>query len=421
MTFVVAVLTVASVALLVGVARSDCHRLARQGGGLAVGVRQSGGPLVFPPPSGDPLHVLIGGQTGAGKSVLMRVLIGGQAGLADVALVCLDPKRTALGMWSPRATIVARSIAECTAVLVMLWREVHRRLEIMESVGVDEWHPSLGGPFIVVHIDELTEVVAPDGAKVAELLTTTEGVDPTSKQFRDNSRALREAMTAAKTGKDAQGVFLTSLARICRSSGVQLITATQYPESSVLDPQFRSNMSIRVMQRVASDEMVKVILGAGRTDDITADSISYDERGGCWVGGIEGRPIRARGYWVSPEEGRTRAIETAHLRWPHESCLPRPTPPRLSLRRICSRSTRTDDEELNHTPTSPVRSISLLPGGHPMRTAPTSAIRALGRRGSLGRLQHPVRRADHRRACRRRLATDCPAPGGRGPGSLDTA
>ena len=137
----------------------------------------------------------------------------------------------------------------------------------------------------MVHVDELTEVVAPDGAKVSELLASADRLDPTSAAFRENSKALREAMSAAKTGKEAQGVFLTSLARICRSSGVQLVAATQYPESSVLDPQFRSNMSIRVMLRVASDEMVKVILGAGRTDDITADSISYEERGGCWVGG----------------------------------------------------------------------------------------------------------------------------------------
>lgn len=313
-----------AIAVITTIVVAATRRLGQADGprGLMVGVRQSGSALLFPEPSGDPLHTLIGGQTGAGKSVLMRALIAEQAGLDDVALVCLDPKRTALGLWAPRATVVARTIAECTAVLVMLWREVHRRLDVMEAAGLDEWHPSLGGPFIVVHVDELTEVVAPDGAKVSELLASADQLDPTSAAFRENSKALREAMSAAKTGKEAQGVFLTSLARICRSSGVQLVAATQYPESSVLDPQFRSNMSIRVMLRVASDEMVKVILGAGRTEDITADSISYDERGGCWVGGLEGRPVRARGLWVSTEEGRHRAEQTAHLRWPFEVVFP---------------------------------------------------------------------------------------------------
>ena len=137
LTVIAALLALGVVAARVQVRR---HRSLGQSSGLVVGVRQSGGPLVFPAPSGDPLHVSIGGQTGSGKSVLMRALIGEQAGLADVALVCLNPKRTALGQWEPRATVVARSIADCTTVLVKLWREVHRRLEVMEAAGIDEWH-----------------------------------------------------------------------------------------------------------------------------------------------------------------------------------------------------------------------------------------------------------------------------------------
>jgi hypothetical protein len=260
----------------------------------------------------------MGGQTGAGKSALMRAMLGATAARPDVAFVCLDPKRTALGMWAPRSTLVERSIAGCTTALVMLWREVHRRLEVMEAAGVDEWHPRLGGPFVVCWIDELTEVVAPDGDKVAHLLADAEDLLPGSPEFKEHARSLREALAAAKKGQEAQGVFLTSLARICRSSGVQIVAATQYPESSVLDPQFRSNMTVRVMLRVASNEVVKVILGAGSSDDITSDSIPVDERGGCWVGGIEGRPVRGRGFWVTPGQGKARAEATAGLCWPVE-------------------------------------------------------------------------------------------------------
>ncbi|MDH3682494.1 MAG: FtsK/SpoIIIE domain-containing protein [Acidimicrobiia bacterium] len=261
---------------------------------------------------------LIGGQTGAGKSVLMRAMLGATASRPDVAFVCLDPKRTALGMWAPRATVVERTIGGCTTALVMLWREVHRRLDIMEAAGVDEWHPSLGGPYIACWVDELTEVVAPDGDKVAHLLADAQHLLPGSAEFKEHARSLREALASAKRGQEAQGVFLTSLARICRSSGVQIVAATQYPESSVLDPQFRSNMSVRVMLRVASNEMVRVILGAGSTEDITSDSIPVDERGGCWVGGIEARPVRGRAFFATTAHGKARAAETAHLRWAPE-------------------------------------------------------------------------------------------------------
>jgi DNA segregation ATPase FtsK/SpoIIIE-like protein len=100
---------------------------------------------------------------------------------------------------------------------------------------------------------------------------------------------------------------------------VQIVAATQYPESSVLDPQFRSNMTVRVMLRVASNEMVRVILGAGSTEDITSDSIPVDERGGCWVGGIEARPVRGRAFFATTAHGKTRAAETTHLRWAPEA------------------------------------------------------------------------------------------------------
>ncbi len=283
--------------------------------GAVVGIRVSGAPLALPAPSGDPLHILMGGQTGAGKSVMQRGFAGEVAARPDVAMVCLDPKRTALGLWSPRATVVAKTIDACTSTLVQLWREVHRRLDIMDAAGVDEWHPDLGGPFIVALIDELTEVVAPDGDKVAHLLAEAEDLLPGSPEFRAHAKALREALSAATQGQKAQGVFLTSLARICRSSGIQIVAATQYPESSVLDPQFRSNMTCRVMLRVASDEMVKVILGAGQTGDVTPDSISVEERGSCWVGGIESRPFRGRSYWVDTTDAKHRAADLAHLRW----------------------------------------------------------------------------------------------------------
>ena len=317
-----------------------------------VGVRVNGTRLMLPGPSGDPLHVLIGGQTGSGKSVLERVMLGADAIRPDVAFVGLDPKRTALGMWSPRSTLTERTIGGCTKALVMLWREVHRRLDIMETAGIDEWHPELGGPFIKVTIDELTEVVAPDGDKVAHLLADAEHLLPGSAEFKEHARSLREALAGAKKGQEAQGVFLTSLARICRSSGVQIVAATQYPESSVLDPQFRSNMTVRVMLRVASNEMVRVILGAGSTDDITSDSIPVDERGGCWVGGVEARPVRGRAFFASTAHGKARAIETAHLRWPPEMVFPGQVVGGEAVGEADRREAETTADPVPHQPTT---------------------------------------------------------------------
>lgn len=285
--------------------------------GLHLGVCQSGAPLVLPRPSGDPQHVLISGSTGSGKSVLQRAWAGELAGLDDVAIVGMDPKRTALGMWEPRFTYVAKPIAECSRLAVWLWGENERRLDIMEAAGVDQWHPDLGGPYIVVMIDELVQVSSVDGADLVSLMVDPTDVDPIgSTSSRTRSKELASAMAGAKTSQKAQGIFLSYLARLCRSSGIQIIAATQYPMSEVVDPQVRANLLTRVMLRVASNEMVKVSLGDGQHEDITADSISYEERGGCWVAGLGVRPVRARGFDVPPADGRARAEATAHLRWP---------------------------------------------------------------------------------------------------------
>ena len=293
--------------------------------GLALGVCQSGVPLLLDRPSGDPQHVLISGTTGSGKSVFQRCWAGALAGLDDVALIGLDPKRTALGMWEPRFTVVAKSIDECTRTLVWLWAENERRLNIMEREGVDEWRAEYGGPFIVVFIDELVQVSSIDGGRLADHMTAnktaafqvTPGIVQTAgkRSTPSRSKVLAEAMATARTNQRAQGLFLSTLARMCRSAGIQLIAATQYPLSDVVDPQVRANLDLRVMLRVPSNEMVKVCIGEGQHEDVTADSISRDERGGCWVAGLGMRPIRARGYSVSTELGRARALATAHLRW----------------------------------------------------------------------------------------------------------
>lgn len=294
--------------------------------GIPLGRTVAGEVLSVPRPSGDPQHGLISGTTGAGKTVLLRTWVGGLAGLDDVALLGLDPKRTGLSPWSPRFTTVAKSVAECSALLVRIWIEVDRRLDVLDARGVSEWRPEFGGPFLVVPIDELVEVASVDGSRVADVLSDDAlSVGPIGGADRGGrTKALRAELAGAKTSQQAQGVFLASLARICRSAGVQLIAATQYPMSEVVDPQLRSNMGLRVMLRVPSDEMVPVCLGHGNHEGITAASISTDERGGMWVTGLPGaaRPIRARGFLVTDADVAARAAETAHLRWAPEDVFP---------------------------------------------------------------------------------------------------
>ena len=139
--------------------------------GIELGRLVSGDLLVVPRPCGDPLHALVSGTTGAGKTVTLRTWIGELAGMDDVALIGLDPKRTGLSPWSPRFTVVAKSVSECSTVLVRLWIEVERRLDVMDELRVSEWRPEYGGPFIVAIADELVQVASIDGSRVADVLS----------------------------------------------------------------------------------------------------------------------------------------------------------------------------------------------------------------------------------------------------------
>ena len=295
------------------------RRAPRHAQGLEVGVRTDGSPLVLPRPSGDPTHHLISGLTGSGKSIFQRALLGALAPLENVAILGADPKRTGLVAWDARMTALAVTPQRSTELFVRLWLEVFRRFDVMTTAGVDEWTPDLGGPFVVLFIDELVEVVAIDGARVADEVAAFLVDHPTgsSADFKSHTDQLKRELAGAKTMREAQGVFVGSLIRVCRSSGCLVSAATQYPEIGALDTQVRANLGLRVMFRVASDEQVDVCLGQGaRAQGITARSISPTEPGGCWIEGLEGRPVRARGFYVTAAEARARAAETAHLRWP---------------------------------------------------------------------------------------------------------
>ena len=290
--------------------------------GIRLGRQISGEPLVMARPSGDPLHALISGCSGAGKTVTLRVWTGGLAGLDDVALVGLDPKRTGLAPWAPRFTTIARTVEESTVTLVLLWQEVNRRLDLMAEMGVTGWRTEFGGPFIGVIVDELVQVLAADGTRVADVLAAdAESIGLSMELAGDRvtmNKTLRAERTGAKESQQVRGLFLATLARLCREAGVQLITATQYPLADDLDSQLLANLQVRLMHRVTSDHMIPVCLGQG-VEGITHRSISAEERGGMWVDGIgSARPIRARASFVSDAAVAARARATAHLRWAPE-------------------------------------------------------------------------------------------------------
>ena len=266
--------------------------------GLNIGRRFDNKPLMLPWP-GCP-HIQIGGETGSGKSGVCNSIIGAVAGHADTAIVGIDLKLVELSPWSRRLTALATTPTEADRLLVDLRRLIATRAAWLEDNGHRKWQSAFG-PWVMVVIDELAELQALDADLLADVIETGEG----------GQQAIRQA----KTGQQVRTGLLGGLARLARFCGITIIGATQYPSAEVIDQQIRTQLTIKIMLRVASGEQVAVCLGQGYANAISPKSIGPNERGGLWIVGLPdtAKPIRARAHLVTDTDVAARVVGTAHL------------------------------------------------------------------------------------------------------------
>ena len=274
------------------------HRNGWTGDGLDIGRRFDARPLVLPWPHCQ--HILIGGETGSGKSGVCNAIVGSLAHRPDVALCGIDLKLVELWPWRDRFTSLAVTPAEADQLLVALRNLIAARTRFLQDNGYRKWRAEFG-PWLVFIVDELAELQALDADALAEAITEPDTAQATIRSGRNGQQV--------RTG------LLGSLARLARACGVTIVAATQYPSAEVIDQQIRTQLTIRIMLRVASGEQVNVILGQGYGSKISPTSIGPGERGGLWIVGTPDapRPARARAHWVSDDDVAARVAATRHL------------------------------------------------------------------------------------------------------------
>lgn len=235
----------------------------------AVGLHVDGTPAVFD--LAEAPHVLIGGQTGSGKSSHLHTIVLSLAvsrSPEQVQLVLVDPKRVDLApFWDlPHVTKLVTTTDEMAALLDDLHNECEFRYEEFASAkvadieGYNRWAGERDNeapmPRIVVVLDELGMLMAgPNGGELA--------------------------------------VSLTLLAQTSRAAGIHLVLSTQRPSAATMPTQLRSQLTTRVACRMATATDSRMILDSTGAEKLFGQGDTLLR----W-GGADG--VRLQGTYITP-------------------------------------------------------------------------------------------------------------------------
>lgn len=215
-------------------------------------------------------HVLIAGQTGSGKSVLLNSWIASflfRTTPSEIKLILVDPKRVELTQYNGVPHLLTPVIIEPERVVSALkWAagEMERRYKLFNQVGARniEMYNELSGfqavPYVVIIIDELADIILFAPAEV-----------------EDN---------------------ICRIAQMARATGIHLIIATQRPSVDVLTGLIKANIPCRISFAVSSMVDSRVILDTPGAEKLLG-------RGDMlYIPPDQAKPTRIQGAFVSEQE-----------------------------------------------------------------------------------------------------------------------
>lgn len=208
-------------------------------------------------------HILLGGSTGSGKSVLLKLLLmqalrkGAEVYIADFKGGVDFPK-----VWHEKCRMCFTEEDLCDT-LDRLVEELERRKSALKALGcpnIDAYNEIAERPLqrLIFACDEVAEVL-----------------DKTGRSKED-----KELLAQIENR-------LSTIARLGRAFGIHLILATQRPDANIIPGQIKNNMDFRVCGR-ADSVLSQIILD----NTSAAEQIPKDARGRF----ITGEGIVFQGY-----------------------------------------------------------------------------------------------------------------------------
>jgi len=175
-------------------------------------------------------HLLIGGATGSGKSIMLQTIINSVIlSRTNCRLALIDPKRVEFSYYDNISDLygpISRNVPASIILLQKLVHEMDRRFFVLEKAECrDISYYKKPMPYIVVVIDELADL-----------------------------------MMASK--KEVQ-TLICRLAQKSRACGIHLIVATQRPSVDVVTGLIKANFPSRISCQVSSAVDSRTILDRG--------------------------------------------------------------------------------------------------------------------------------------------------------------
>jgi S-DNA-T family DNA segregation ATPase FtsK/SpoIIIE len=219
-------------------------------------------------------HVLIAGQTGSGKSVMINALLSSlvyRNNPAEMKLILVDPKQVELTPYQDIPHLLTPVITKpekCISALKWAVNEMERRYNSLAEAKVRDIksynaknakaEDGESMPYIVIIIDELSDLM----------------------------------MMAAR---DVEALIVR-LAQKARAVGIHLVLATQRPSVDVITGLIKANIPARIAFTVASQVDSRTIL-----DQIGAEKLLGQGDMLLTIPGM-GKPKRVQGAFVSEDE-----------------------------------------------------------------------------------------------------------------------
>lgn len=219
-------------------------------------------------------HLLIAGQTGSGKSVMINTLLTSMLyrnSPSDLKLILVDPKTVELTPYNNIPHLLTPVIVEpekCISALKWAVAEMERRLRTFGEVSkrniaeYNELKKEEGMPYIVIVIDELADLM----------------------------------MMAAR---DVEALIVR-LAQKARAAGIHLVLATQRPSVDVITGLIKANVPARIAFTVTSQVDSRTIIdGVGAEKLLGMGDMLFKTQ-------EMPKPIRVQGAFI--DDGETMKV-----------------------------------------------------------------------------------------------------------------